>query len=322
MNVEIIQQKQDLSISKKDNELFARFCKDISKKVEQRRPIYEKTILDFSLLTTRIFQFGSFFELPNCFKQLSEHIEDYWLYSAFDDEDKELSFSYIRLYQIVYMYKVSSASNKLEKKLLEASTKYKNHFNLFFQIREKPGITHKDLAEKINKSIANLSHQTSELEEQGFITSYRHGKYKHYQLSYSGLKLYDRLVDEIGYDIVALWSKRRLKVFYHICDQLSDDYEKKDRVVNVSEIQIIIKELSKRSESEIEKVYDKIRKEKREEEDNSISRFEDIDQQRNQLPFYMQMDKSLQAGYDFNYQNEQNEKSVTNLAKLGMAVCR
>jgi len=40
----------------------------------------------------------------------------------------------------------------------------------------------KSLAEKINKSIANLSHQTSELEEQGFITSYRHGKYKHYQL--------------------------------------------------------------------------------------------------------------------------------------------
>lgn len=196
-----------------EEEQFSGLCYQIKESIIDRKPIQEKALLDFSRLTCQLLYNGISKDLPYNFTVLSERAEDYWHYYANKDADRDLSYSYVRVYQITSMVNVFVKDKHRDKYLFEAMEKSKKHMNLLKQVYQLPGITHKGLSEQLGISPSMLSHRTAQLEEQGFLFARRIGKNKYYSLSNLGINLYKRLIaQEIRKTAKTTWTSKRVSI--------------------------------------------------------------------------------------------------------------
>jgi DNA-binding transcriptional ArsR family regulator len=181
-----------LTTDKHNAEEVSSLCMELRNALSERKPIRDKTMLDFSRAIC-LFMCGGLDGLPESFFSLADEVEDYWQFSAIKEKNKELCFSYIRVYQITRMIRVFDKEKQRDKSMFLAAEKNKKHYELLSVIHENPGITHKELSEILRLTPSMLSHRTSKLEDSGFLYTRRIGKQKYYSLSYYGLNLYKLL---------------------------------------------------------------------------------------------------------------------------------
>ena len=177
----------------KSDDLLIYFCETLTKKIMDRKPIYEKTIMDFSILVANLIRRKTLSKLPDSFQKLTETVEEFWFYSAYKEQDLETSFSYIRIFQIVNMYKVYAADKRIEHEINDDAAKFKKQQRLIQIIYNNPGLTQKDLCRVLKISPANLTKRISNLVQQGYISTSLIGKFTWYSLSYKGLILNKKL---------------------------------------------------------------------------------------------------------------------------------
>lgn len=184
---------KELYLPQKDNDLLEYLCTTISEKIIARQPIYEKMIMDFSLLVARLIHNNVLFELPQVFERMAEIVERYWFYSSHREENPDLSFSYVRIYQNINMLKVYIANNQRESTIYDDANrimKQPKQMQAIQAIHDNPGSTHEEICEIIRTSKSNLSQYISSLIEQGYIIVNQIGKYSYYSLSNKGLELH------------------------------------------------------------------------------------------------------------------------------------
>lgn len=175
------------------DQLLNYLCKTISDKVLKRKQISEKIIMDFSLLIADLIHSTSLPNLPNSFEKMVDIVERYCLYSKHQDEDIELSFSYIRIYQTIYMLKRYTESKKLESTIKDDAVRFKKQRGLLQIVHDNPGITLAELSRILRISSSKLKEQIAGLVEQEYICTYVIGKVTTYSLSNKGLSLYKLL---------------------------------------------------------------------------------------------------------------------------------
>lgn len=193
MNSTMIRKPGVLHITEKDRDLLEYICEKICEKIKRRKPVYEKMIMDFSVLIARMIQAGSDSGLPSSFDKLADSLKEYWFYSAYREEDKELSFSYIRIYQDINVFRAFIENNRYEEDIQNAAVRFRKYYKLLQAIYDNPELTHGDLAEILKLKVSNLSQRISGLIEEEYIYTNRVGKYKFYSLSNKGLELLDVL---------------------------------------------------------------------------------------------------------------------------------
>lgn len=182
--------------TQKDNDFLEYLCTTISEKIVEKKLISEKMIMDFSLLITRLIHDSAPFELPQVFNKMVEIVEKYWFYSARREEDTDLAFSYIRIYQSINILKVYMANNKCENKIHDDAVKIGKQLKqvqAIQAIHDNPGSTYEDICEIIKASKSNLSQHIANLIEQDYIIVNQIGKYNYYSLSNKGLELHKLL---------------------------------------------------------------------------------------------------------------------------------
>lgn len=187
-----------LHITEKDQDLLGYICEKLCEKIKRRKPVYEKMIMDFSVLIARMIQTGSDSGLPSSFEKLADNLKEYWFYSAYREEDKELSFSYIRIYQDISMFRAFIESNRYEENIQNAVVRFRKYNKLLQAIYDNPELTHGNLAEILKLKVSNLSQRISSLIKEEYIYTTRVGKYKFYSLSNKGLELLNAISAKEG----------------------------------------------------------------------------------------------------------------------------
>jgi DNA-binding MarR family transcriptional regulator len=164
-------------------------CESIIDKISKKKVVSEKMILDLSLSIADLIKNNESIKLPESFNIMAEEVERYWLYSAYEDNNKEVSFSYVRVYQIMNMYRVFVANNQYVEKVKEASERFKRQYELIKLIYENPSFRHQDLCKLLKISSDTLKKRIAIMIEQGYVYTSKVGKYEFYSLSNSGLDL-------------------------------------------------------------------------------------------------------------------------------------
>lgn len=263
MNSETIRKAGELCMSQKDNDLLEYLCTTIAQKVRERKPVYEKMIMDFSLLITRLIHDSMLFELPHVFEEMAEIVERYWFYSASREEDTDLSLSYVRIYQNINILKVYTANNKRENKIHDDAIKIGKQPKKVQAIRaihDNPGSTHGDICEIMRTSKSNLSQCISSLIEQGYIIVNRMGKYNYYSLSNKGLELHELLCAQNKRNGVPLyWTKSHLKALSLLL-RIAEEAGDTQSIIDTVTIKTLVEQLSRYDEEKIEEVLTEIRK--------------------------------------------------------------
>ena len=221
-----------------DTEMLSRLCISLRKAIANQTAISDRTILDFSRLAGKLLYGGVTSMLPDSFSTLAQDLEDYWLYSAKRDRDKDRCFTYISIYQITKMVKTVEIEERRNVQLSEEAQieKNKGTFEILSQIYKSPGITHKALGQELDITPSLLSQKAAKLEDKGYLFSRRSGRNKTYTLSNYGISLYKRMAafhNESG----ERFSKKQLdvstKLFHYLSNWCPDDGVEKQNVFAV-----------------------------------------------------------------------------------------
>ena len=133
-------------------------------------------------------------ELPESFDTVFEKLREYWFYSAYNDCDKEVSFSYVRAYQAMEVYQGLVNYREYVEKIMKASKEFEGEYELIKIINDNLGeIMPKDLCKQLNITPDELKKRIKGLIEQGYIYVKYIGKYRFYSLSNSGIELFNLL---------------------------------------------------------------------------------------------------------------------------------
>lgn len=257
MNKEIIRKTGELYLSSKDRELLEYLCTTIGEKILARKPIYEKMIMDFSLLIARLIHGGMLFDLPQSYEKLTDIVERYWFYSSRQENDPDLSFSYVRIYQNISLLKTYSENSKRESTIRDDANqirKLSKQVQAIQAIHDNPGSTHGDISEIIGTSKSNLSQRIAGLIEREYIVVSRVGKYNYYSLSNKGLELYGILcIQDQENEEMVHWSRSHVKVLSFLM-QVAADTNDSPSIIDTTTISRLVDQLSKYDEEKIEDV--------------------------------------------------------------------
>lgn len=221
-----------ITMSEEYNKI-SRVCNEISISMNKRQPIHDRLLHNLSRLTCFFISSGISESFPEDFFALSDSAEDYWLYSAKKEKNKDICFTYVRVYQITNMAKTWMGENKRNILLSSAIENNRKHYDLISTVYSFPGINHKTLSNELGITASMLSHRTKVLEDQHILFSKREGKNKYYSLSNLGLSLYKKLNESNRAN--SLWSSQRLQLISKILNYvaLSNVSVKHDRIIKL-----------------------------------------------------------------------------------------
>lgn len=122
-------------------------------------------------------------------RNLESFLDSLWRSKGYRQYDADDVFELGRVYTAVDMLKMVSEKHELTVKVREDAGKYAARRKLFEQIAKNPGITHKDLARKVNISESALSQFYGKIQYDNYILSHKAGRTKYYYLSMTGKQL-------------------------------------------------------------------------------------------------------------------------------------
>lgn len=165
---------------------------DISAHMTSKKELTQELL--FSFMKKFIADNGSFFDAgkPESYKAMRSRLNELWQYREWEEMSSEQAFLYGQLYGCVKLceYREQIRQNTAWFNFL--LSKYADS-KLFYIIKKKPGIRHKDLAEKIGLSTGRLSQMMDEEDMRELIASRVMGREKYYFLGAKGEELLQKL---------------------------------------------------------------------------------------------------------------------------------
>ena len=119
---------------------LVQLCESIINSYFDKKPIREKTLLDFSKLSMWVIK-NPHQELPAQYKELSYYLSDYCQYQIKTDNNRERICSYVRAYQITNMVKIYFTEYHREKRISDEKQSNEDNAKLLETIFRSPGIT-------------------------------------------------------------------------------------------------------------------------------------------------------------------------------------
>lgn len=162
----------------------------ISEYVFEGKEVPEELLYEFSEEVTRIIEGRGLEDIPDEFWKLENYVELYWRGGKFAyEEDPARVFQMGQL--LSYTNLINIWFEKMEKdiSLEEYARIYGDKYLFFKSIHDEYGITHKELASKLQMSTSALSQFVNRIKGKGFFISRAMGREKHYYLTDKGEKL-------------------------------------------------------------------------------------------------------------------------------------
>ncbi len=165
-NSSIVQQSNTEDVSNysvKPEVTFSNMCDSLILVIASRKPIREKSLLDFNKAVIQIISY-SIEDLPKSYYRLSETLLNYWRHEARRDSDFDRSFSYVRAYQISSTLEVYRTEQKHEEIIRSELEEHQSSRELLGYIYQHPGSTTAELRAGMDISDEKLEDTIHQLE--------------------------------------------------------------------------------------------------------------------------------------------------------------
>lgn len=128
------------------------------------------------------------------FSMLREHVQKKWMRDEIGELAPESAFAYGELWAVFQLMDLADRKGK-EKYCMESLKKqFRNYYELFHLLKASPGIRHKEIAEKMQKSPSEISQIFSKLNGEQLFSAVKLGREKYYYLEERG----NQLLEELG----------------------------------------------------------------------------------------------------------------------------
>lgn len=168
---------------------FSKLCEIIANKIQQHKEINDIDLYNFTYTAIDLLKNSVIINTKE-YEKLVYEIFSFWHYGFETIEDKRISTSYIRVFQTIIMFKIQQEEENLTNQAKLLIEKYSKNISVIQQIHSNPGITFKDLREKLEISKEQLQEQIQQLKDDELIVWRREDEWQYYMLS----KLGDRLI--------------------------------------------------------------------------------------------------------------------------------
>lgn len=180
---------------------YISLCQQINALVEQRKPIKDKVLFDFTNSTFRIFRNPEQLEeAPNEFKQLWAAISDYWdTYSA-TEADMELGNSYTQIRQTIRFTAMGDEPILVpqrilfnKRKIARLALRFRPYQRILKSILQFPGISGTVLSIALQMSLSEATKLLSIMADSKLLKAYPLGKANYYVVTKLGAKVYGEI---------------------------------------------------------------------------------------------------------------------------------
>lgn len=132
-------------------------------------------------------------DAPDSCRNLYSKINELWYYKKFQGYSAEEIFLLGGIWGAFELVKQKEEVKKRIKDQEELVKRYERYAGLFKAVFQSPGINHKELADKTEKSVSELSQIMNRMTSEKLFTFNRAGREKHYYLSEKGKLIYEKL---------------------------------------------------------------------------------------------------------------------------------
>lgn len=220
-------------------------CIRILSKLKEQEEVRDEQISLFLKLSLKIIESSEVPELPRSFFLLKENVYKCWIYEKVDELDSNQAFIYGNLWGALKLIEVAEKNRENRKTMETLARKYESSRSVFQNMRDKPGIKHKELAERCKKTPSGLSQFLSSVKEEQLFYDIRLGREKYYYLEERGLILLDKIESQLKN------KQRKLNWAY----QCSNDWKIESEDINNGEYDEYLKFHYRRNLNQTKKDY-------------------------------------------------------------------
>ena len=135
-------------------------------------------------------------EPPAELNELSDILQKKLLYGGVEQMTPEQAFLYGGIWGGVRLLDIRKNHRRRRLKIHKLKKRYEDYYDFFSIIDINPGIRHKDLAERLGKSVSQLSQLADRIDRDDLIYCDYMGREKYYYLSSLGKQLYTEIKKE------------------------------------------------------------------------------------------------------------------------------
>jgi len=180
----------------------------ISECIREQKEIPNPLIFQLTEVLLRVIRNKEDVQLTQVLADLIDETDAFWRQVDKTGLSGEFVFNVGRIFTLTTMIKKYYESVSSYYSPIELADKYKNRYQLFKNISNNPGITHHDLANKIDLSESRLSQLMVSLHSDGLVSSRKIGRNKYYYLSHLG----ETVLETIGANQRALLARWTISV--------------------------------------------------------------------------------------------------------------
>ena len=164
--------------------------------IEKKKASPDSEVYDLSKKMSDILEASDYENLGEGYHALQEAID---LYEEFDlptAPEYRYAFSMGEIQGIFKIVNEMRLQNQMSNLIDMDYQNYLPRYKIFQLVDEKPGITHKELAEKSGMKVSNLTHFMERAEAEKYFYSWRNGRNKYYHLGKKGKVLLQKIEEQ------------------------------------------------------------------------------------------------------------------------------
>ncbi len=185
------------------------------------RKIPEEMLYEFSKMATKIVQNGCTEVIPEEFWELESYVQTYWRGEKYLKSDDAVQIYQMgRLLSFTNMLAMLAEHKEKEVSIEDYVVQLKDKYIIFKEIQNRPGITHKELADVAGMSVSSLSQFVNKYKLHGFFRGRTMGREKHYYLTDYGQQLYSAMKDR--YEKITLSDYRKALMEWTFLDIINN----------------------------------------------------------------------------------------------------
>jgi DNA-binding MarR family transcriptional regulator len=183
----------DLALNEQEEDYFTRVCTHVSECLDSGRTIAER---EFLYISRRVIKFAASAiaePLPSTFWDLEKSVSNYWRYEANSETDCKRGVTYARLYELTRFASLFRTIENQDNRLRIDAIDDKEYFDLLQAINGSPGISRKELHDRLSYSLSEIDSKIRFMEDKGYLLVQRVITNVYYQLSFAGTCLLNRM---------------------------------------------------------------------------------------------------------------------------------
>jgi len=157
------------------------------------KTVQNEMLLELIVEITGYMKSGVSQEVPHSFSRLSEYVNNIIQTEAINKKPLDTILMYGKIWSISSMVKIMECNESSEQQIEVDARQNSDKYTLFKTIEENGGISHKELADKIELSPSALSQKISRLDHDKYFISRQLGRGKYYYITSSGKILLEKM---------------------------------------------------------------------------------------------------------------------------------